>query len=728
MKYIIRLTLVEIKMALRHPSFWMAVVVLNIFDVYTMYNRFFMHLMPHSSWDMARYLHARIPHVSLAVGLIVIVTMRREYAERYDEILHSTSYLGWTLVLSRYMALVFIGCLLTWQQHLVHILIQVFYAKTPVQIGDYLSFFLIHHLPALAFFAAASVLVLSFTYRYPSTALLLIMILWRILIGAREYIINSEKLYGNLVDFAGRAMFASMDPIFRWFPELKLIILNRLFYFCLAVMAVAISVLLQHRRNEAKLSISRYISLVPVGLAACLTVLAYLADWQVYLNSVQAIDTVIMPRNVFQDVVISEPLVGAERVFDRVDCTLIVQLDEDNRHMHVTSHITGTAVTGSPISDLVFALDSGLEIVALADEKGETLQFSRNRDLLIVQNNTDQNRQSFSVTIEYQGEVWEWEKIDAPTMRPLMMYVNTGWLSQYVTNRAIWLGSTYAWYPKLMTNGREHPAYYRLTVFSKNDQLFVSNEGHLTKTKTASGLYRYEAAVTDAVGLVLVSGPYICFAQDRVKIYCLEEYSRYAQNLINHLNDKIKFYETATKQHRAEQFIIIQSENRIGLVPGGPLAVSCQNFGLYTGEHYPYKSLAVESIDLKLALDYLGHPLEGSMGLGSTALGIGSYIDSLYIKQQGFHEAYEREREYRLAIAELAANNQDAELEALEYQMTKDFDPIKISRLPYSRSSNEVWLALDRLYRESGSEGVFEAVSRALSALRQDDNLSTEIF
>lgn len=96
-----------------------------------------------------------------------------------------------------------------------------------------------------------------------------------------------------------------------------------------------------------------------------------------------------------------------------------------------------------------------------------------------------------------------------------------------------------------------------------------------------------------------------------------------------------------------------------------PLVLSHQQFSSYNEKFYPYQKLGTILIDEKLAFIYLFHPIDGLLGLSSTALGIGSYIDSLYIKQLDFDMAYDQECECRLSIADAAINNQKHEFDTL---------------------------------------------------------------
>ncbi len=653
------------------------------------------------------------------LGLIAIIIMRREYAERYDGIIHSLPYAKYQFLLGRYLALVFVGILFVLPQHFTGIFMQLFVWETPVDLSAYLNFFFVTHLPAIAFFSALSILIAGLTYRYQSVATTCMLAIWFMLSFAGNFITNSHKLYGNLFDFRSKPMFATMDPILQWFPELKLILLNRLVYCCLTVIVLIIMLLLYRRRNEPKTRPVVLVSFVPLGVVVALAVSSYLTDWKSYLEITRSIDIISTAGQGFYASLNSD--VVADHRFNTLDYTLTIQLAETNRHLVANALINVENLPELPLPDqLTLMLDSGFEIYGVKDEHGKSLGFNRENDLIVLALDNNQDATSITLQIEYGGEVWKWQKKDLDTVIPIMQFVNTGWLSQYITNRAIRMnGTIYAWYPKLHVNGHEQLGHYKLTVLSEDDKVFISNSGHLQKTGIESGFYRYEAEMTDTAALTLISAPYTYIEHNRVKIYCLKDNMVFAHNLIQYLDDKMNFYERVTNRYLEMPLVIIESDNAGGFAPHRPLLLAHENFNSYIGETYPYKKLGIRPIDVRLTYTYLAHPLDGLLGLGSTALGIGSYIDSLYIKQLGFDSAYDQEREYRLAIAEAVANDQVEEIRPLINRMTQEIDPIQISWLPYHNSTNEVWLELDQIYSDFGFEALCETVHQMVNNLEE---------
>ena len=713
----IRIAVWEIKLTVRHISFWLALIILNAFDFITTDIFYSMRSVSYTSWGLASWLSKRYLYMYLMLGLIAVTIMRREQSEHYEEIIHSMAYSKHQFLLGRYFALIFVGCLFILPQHLVQIFMQFFVWKTPIHLSTYLSFFLITHLPAIALFSALSILVAGMTYRYQSITVTFVLLQWGLLLGTQFFIIQSEKLYGNLLDFRGMAMFATMDPILRWFPELKLILLNRLIYSCLAIIIFIIFLRLYRRRNETQPNRALLTTIVPLGVVIVLAASSYLTDWKSYLEISQAIDIIVAPWQTRRNLLKSNPAVAVNRQFETLDYRLTIQLDEANKQMFVKSLIKISDPLELFQPELVFLLDSGFEIITIVDDQSNPLTYTREGEQLVVYFDNNQDITSFVLQITYEGEVWQWEKLDLDTHVQIKQFVNTGWLSQYVTDRAIWLSGIYAWYPKMQINGYEHPARYRLTVLSDQDKVFITDAGHLLKTGTESGLHRYELDIADMTALVLASGPYTYIEHDRFKVYCLNDNLRFARNLIQCLDDKVSFYEMVTNKYYQTPFVVIQSDSLSGTTFHGALVLSNRNFSSYTDEFYHYQKNGTRPIDVKLAFNYLAHPMDGMLGLSSIALGIGSYIDSLYVKQLGFDEAYAQERKYRLMIATAEANDQVKEMNLLINRMIKETDPIQISWLPYNTISNKIWLVLDELYLEFGLEALCEKVQQMMSEL-----------
>lgn len=709
MRQIFGIALWEIKLAIRHTSFWLALIVLSVFDFMSSNLLHHSGTISYTSWGLAIWLSHRFLYIYLMLGLITIVIMRREQAERYDELIHSLPYSRYRFLLGRYLAVIFVGCALIAPQHLATILLQCFVWKTPVRIATYLSFFLITHLPALLFYSAISILVAGLANRYQSVAITCTMVLWFILTYAPFATVHSQKLFGNLFDFRGQPMFTTMDPVLRWFPELKLVILNRLVYCFLALMILLFAFHLYRRRLEVKKP-RVLLYLIPLAIAIVMSVYAYLTDWQAYLNTVQDVDIVLSAGRGFPDSVRSN--VAADGSFDAVEYTLTVTIDESNRRMSVHSFVK---VDDSEIlpHELTFALDSAFDIVSVKNDQGIDLHYRREDDMLTIL--MENEAKSAALQIDYEGVVWQWAKSDTETLGgPIMQFVNTGWLSQYITRRAVWMEGI-TWYPQLQISGHECTADYYLSVLTKQDVVFISNAGRLLKTGIEQGMFRYESKIEDVSELILAAGPYTYYEDERFGIYYLDDNTPFVERLVWMLGDKIKFYETVTERHWDKPFVIIQGNGINQAYSYNPLVLANVDFSSFIGDSYPFQESGVESVDQKLAFIYLAHPLDGSIGLNSTALGIGSYIDSLYVKLLGFDTAYDRERQYRLELMEAEANEQYDKAKQLRYRMIQIHDPIQISKLSNVKESNLVWLELDRQYQNHGFDAVCEAVRALLS-------------
>ena len=713
---VIQIAIGEIKLAVRHVSFWIALIFLNILTLVTSNIRGSSGSITYTSWNLANEGNL---YVYLMIGFVSIVIMRREQANGYDEIIHSLPYSKYQFVLGRYLALILISCIFIWQLFLFRIGQQLFIGKTPVYFSTYLSSFLLMHFPSIIFFSSLSILVSGLVYRYQSITITCIIILWWYLTSRRFHIVHSEKWFGNLPDFLGTPMFATMDPILKWFPETKLILLNRLIYICLAIIVVLVLLHLFRRRNELKTHPILLLSIIPLGVIVMLTVSSYLADWNVYLNTAQAIDTIVAPPQIRHQRIESQPAICASHYFHNLAYTLNVKLNEENKYMDVNCVVkfdyTGETNLEQPVS---FTLNQNFEVVQVTDLQGNELVYTREGNLLTIYQNNNRKNSSLEFQIAYGGEVWEWEKMDFVTNTIIMQFVNTGWLSQYITEKAIWLSGLYAWYPKILINGHEYPASYKLIITANDEKMYISNTGHLLNTGIESESYQYELDMHDTAGLVLVSGPYIYVEHDLIKVYCLSENIRFAHNLIQYTEDKINFYEIVTGRRCEKSLVVIQSNSGSGVGYHNPIIFSDRDFSSYNSKYYPYHKVGAKPMDVKLAFRYLAHQLDSDiLGLNSIALGIGSYIDSLYIKQIGFNEPYEKEYKHRLALAEAEINGDADELRSLAAHLAKETDSIQISRLPISLDSNRIWLNLHQVYYEYGFDALCLVIQQMMNEI-----------
>ena len=109
MRQIFGIALWEIKLAIRHTSFWLALIVLSVFDFMSSNLLHHSGTISYTSWGLAIWLSHRFLYIYLMLGLITIVIMRREQAERYDELIHSLPYSRYRFLLGRYLAVISSG-------------------------------------------------------------------------------------------------------------------------------------------------------------------------------------------------------------------------------------------------------------------------------------------------------------------------------------------------------------------------------------------------------------------------------------------------------------------------------------------------------------------------------------------------------------------------------------------------------------------------------------------